>query len=260
MKGNVASVFGLEGATAVVTGGSDGIGFAIASLFGAAKARVAIGSRRPTALQTRVDELASDGVDCTGFPLDVCDEESVRTFVSKVNDHFGRIDVLVNCAGGSFGDRFKRGALVELSADDFLEAYRLNVVGAHLCAQAVLRATPDWSGAIVNVGSVAGVRAARGMAAYGAAKAGLLNLTQSMAREWGPRIRANALVIGHVDTPRVSAQRTGPRLEGILNALPLGRLGDPQEIALAALFLSSPAAAWTTGSLVTIDGGQSAGS
>lgn len=253
---SVKEAFDLSGKVSLITGGTEGIGLGIAKVLGDAGSRIAVTSRRAEAVAKRASELSDTGLQCMGVAADVCDPDSVQGLVSEVTAKWGRIDILVNCAGGSFGDRFNRGPLFDLTDQDFIEAYRLNVVGAHTTTKAVSRSVPDWEGAVVNVGSIGGVRAGKNMGAYGAAKAGLLNLTQSMAGELAPKVRVNAVVVGHIDTPRVSAKRTGERLQGIMSGLAMQRMGTPEDVAYGVLFLASPASSWVTGSMLTLDGGE----
>lgn len=252
--GEAASHWSLRGRVALVTGGSAGIGRAIARALGRAGARVVVTSRRKEAVAEAVAAL--DG-EAYGLACDVRDPERVRDLIAGTVDRFDGLDILVNNAGGSFGDTFNRGPLTELTGEDFLEAYRLNVVSAFLCGKEALPylRTGD-GGVIVNIGSVAGVHAGPRMAAYGAGKAALANLTRSMAEEWAPEVRVCGVTVGHIDTPRVSANRTGDRLATVLGSIALGRLGTAEDVAAAVTYLVSPAAAWNTGAMLPLHGGE----
>ena len=247
----------LSGRVAVVTGSTDGIGRAIAQALGEAGAAVVVTSRRQERVEQTVGELRAAGIAATGQPTDVRDEGQVNALLNLAEEQDGVFDLLVNCAGGSFGDRFKRGPLLDLEPSDLLEAYRLNVVGSFICASQAVRRWGERGGVVVNVSSMGGIRTGSpGMGAYGASKAALNNLTKSMAKEWAPRVRVNAVAPGAIDTPRTTAARTPERLSAELGKVLLGRLGTPDEVAELVLYLASPASSWTTGAVYELDGGQ----
>jgi NAD(P)-dependent dehydrogenase (short-subunit alcohol dehydrogenase family) len=250
----------LDGKVAVVTGGTAGIGAGIAAELGRAGATVIVASRRPEATTATAEALRTAGVTAVGVPTDVTSEASVAALTEEAVRLCGGVDVLVNNAGGSYGDRFQRGPLLELSGDDLLEAYRLNAVSAFLCSRAAVPLMQSrGAGVIVNVASVAGHHAERGMGAYGASKAAMAQLTKSMALEWAPEIRVNAVAPGHIDTPRVSARRTPERVQRLLSEIVLGRMGTVADVARSVRYLASPASAWMTGAIITLDGGQRLG-
>lgn len=250
----------LAGSVAVVTGGTAGIGLAIAEVLGRYGAAVVVASRRKDAVEEAADHLRRADVEAIGIATDVRENDQVRRLIAAAQDMRGHFDILVNCAGGSFGDDFKRGPLLEVSANDVMETFRLNVLGAYLCATAAARAMEMQGGAIVNVSSIGGVRAVSpGMGVYGAAKAALNSLTKTMAVEWAPRVRVNAVAPGYIDTERTTATRTPERLARQLATVSMGRLGTPEEVAELVAYLVSPAAAWTTGAVYEIDGGFKVG-
>lgn len=242
---------------AIVTGASEGIGLAISKRLSRSGAAVVLVSRRQSAVDDGAGAVEAAGGMALGVAADVRDREAVVAAVGKAITEFGRLDVLVNNAGGSFGDTFNRGPLMDLSGEDLIEAYRLNVVGAFLCSQAAVpHLRKDGGGVIVNIGSIAGIRAPSGLAAYGASKAALANLTRSMADEWAPEIRVCGVAAGFVDTSRVSGSRSPERLAKVLDSIALHRLGTTEDVASAVDYLASPAAAWNTGSILEIHGGQ----
>jgi NAD(P)-dependent dehydrogenase (short-subunit alcohol dehydrogenase family) len=171
---------------------------------------------------------------------------------------YGRLDILVNCAGGAFGDSFRHGPLTQLTADDFIEAYRANVIGTMLCSKlAVPIMDKTDGGSIVHISSRAGRYATPHlMGAYGASKAALNNLTRTMALEFAPTVRVNAILPAHVDTPRVTASRPPERAAQALRNSASGRLGTPADIGAATCFLCSPAASWISGALLDLNGGD----
>lgn len=246
----------LAGRVAAVTGGTEGIGLGVARRLGRDGAALVVASRRQEAVDRALDGLRADGCTAIGLTADVRDDEDVRRLVAAADERFGRLDILVNNAGGSFGDRFRRGPLTNLEPGDLVEAFRLNVVGAFTCAKAaapLLRR--DGEGVIVNIASMSAFRASPPMAAYGASKAAMVSLTQSMAQEWAPQIRVNAVAPGHIDTPRVSGRRSEERLSRMLGSIPLGRLGTPEDVAGAVAYLAGPSARWVTGTVLQVHGG-----
>jgi 7-alpha-hydroxysteroid dehydrogenase len=244
------------GEIAVVTGATEGIGRATAVALAETGMTVVVSSRRKEAVDNTVSAMLRSGYSAVGVPTDVTDPEDVRRLFAEVIQLDGAFSTLVNCAGGSFGNGFRRGDLADMTEADLIGAFRLNVVGAFSCSQAAAQLLSTPHANIVNVSSVGGLhRAPRGMAAYGAAKAALNSLTMSMAAEWAPRIRVNAVAPGFIDTPRTSATRTPERLAAQLDSISLRRLGTPEEVAAAIVHLASPAASWTTGTIYEINGG-----
>jgi 7-alpha-hydroxysteroid dehydrogenase len=252
------SGLGLTNKVAVVTGGTDGIGRGIAEGLALAGANVVVASRRPERCAEVESSLKALGAESLGVPTDVTDEGAVKGLFDAATARFGGVDVLVNCAGGSFSDRFRRARLLESTGMDLVESYRLNVVSAFLCSSAAYPLmVARGGGAIVNISSVGGDSATpAGMfAAYGASKAALNHLTRSLAGEYAPLVRVNAVAPGLIETPRTAASRTPERLAASLAGIALGRIGTPEDVASVVLFLVSASASWMTGSNIRIDGG-----
>lgn len=232
-----------RGQCAIVTGGTRGLGRVIAERLQESGMRVAVCGR------TAPDVLSS-GI--SYYAVDIRDPEQASRFVDQVAEDFGGLDVLVNNAGGS------PTAAASDSSPRLLEAVvRLNLLAPMMLAQAAYRHMAGKGGSIVNIASVSGVRPSPGTAAYGAAKAGLLNLTQSLAQEWGGSgIRVNALIAGLMRTETVDATYGGPAAQArIAASLPLQRLGTGDDLAGAVLWLCSDAASWVSGARINIDGG-----
>ncbi|MGW8726466.1 SDR family oxidoreductase [Streptomyces sp. NPDC055808] len=236
----------LAGKAVVVTGGTRGVGAGIARAFLAAGADVVVCARRPP------DEPVELGCRQAEFrPLDLREPDAVRDFFAGVAADYGRLDVLVNNAGGT-----PYRPLDEGGAERHARVVELNLVApltASLAARAQLRAT---RGSVVMIGSVSGARPSPGTAAYGAAKAGLESLARSMAVEWAPEVRVNTLVLGMVRT-ELSALHYGDA-EGLARVgatVPLGRLAEPEEVGAAAVFLASPGAAYISGASLLVHGG-----
>jgi len=246
---------GFSGRVVIVTGGGRGIGRGITEAFLAAGADVMVCGR------TEVDDGslpeapdASGTVRRAGFvTADLRDPDQATSLVRATVERFGRIDVLVNNAGGS-------PSVEAATASPRFSAsiINLNLLAPLYCAQAanaVMQAQED-GGSIINIASVSGLRPSPTAAAYGAAKAGLLNLTQSLAMEWAPKVRVNALSAGLVATEAADDHYGG--IEGmaaVAATVPLGRFGTPQDIAGICLFLASPMAAYVSGANLVAHGG-----
>jgi len=245
----------LEGKTAIVTGGSKGIGRAIAVAFVEAGAAVALAARGQQDLERTAKEMQRAGGRALAVPTDVTDPEQVRGLVDRTVSELGTVDILVNNAGAApFMASF-----AETRPEGFEKYFRANFSSAVLCTRAVapvLLAKKD--GCVLNVASVAGFVATPGESYYGSAKAALIHFTKTIAHEWASsHIRVNAIAPGWIDTPMNDSLRQIPEVSrSILNSIPLGRWGQPEDVAAAALFLCSPAASFITGAVLIVDGGQ----
>ena len=247
---------GIEGKVAVVTGGSRGIGRAIALGLGARGCHVVVVARSAESVRMTVADIERDGGSAAGVTGDVRDAAGVKAIVDQVERGAGRLDILVNNAGGSYGDDFRRGPLLELEADDLLGAFRMNVLSAFLFArESVPVMRRAGGGSIINVSSVVVRTPMPRFGAYSAAKAALTSLTTTMALEWAPEVRVNAVLAGHVGTERASRSRTAEEVGWLERHIALGRLGQPDDLAGAVIFLASDLARWVTGSALSVDGG-----
>jgi 3-oxoacyl-[acyl-carrier protein] reductase len=178
---------------------------------------------------------------------------------------FGGVDVLVNVAGGSYSrnpyiPKFTRAPLLDLSPEDFMMAYEINTKSAFLCARTVVPALKArGGGSIVNIGSISGrgtKKERADMAAYGSAKAAVMNLTLHMAHQWGPEVRVNCIAPGIIDTPRPAGTQRQELSAAALGRIALGRAGRPEEVARVALFLASDAASFVSGAIIDVNGGE----
>lgn len=235
----------VAGSVVIVTGGTKGIGRATAEAFLAADCRVFIFGRSAPG-----EPVVVEGREALFVACDVRDPDQVSRAVAEVGETFGRIDVLVNNAGGS------PAADAATASPRFSQAIiNLNLLGPMYVSQAA-RAWMGEGGAIVNIASVAAQRPSPGTAAYGAAKAGLVSLTQSLAQEWGPHIRVNVVIVGLVETEAADETYGGAEGRAEIGAsLPMGRMATGSDIASAVLFLSSPQAAYISGARLNVDGG-----
>lgn len=259
------SRFSLEGRTAIITGGSGGIGRACALAFAKAGANIVIASLPPDSISPVVEEVEAIGVKGLGLAIDVSDAEQVKSMVDQTLAKFSRVDVLVNVAGGSYSRNpympsFKRAPLLELSPEDFMSAYAVNTKSAFLCAKAVVPTMKrHGKGTIINIGSISGRSTKKeraDMAAYGSAKAAVMNLTLHMAHQWGPEVRVNCIAPGIIDTPRPQGTERQELSSDAVKKIALGRPGRADEVASVALFLASDAASFVSGGIIDVNGGE----
>ena len=226
----------------VVTGGSRGVGAGVVAAFAAAGARVVACGRHEATVEGAVFVTA-----------DVRKPADAERVVATAVEHFGRLDVLVNNAGGS------PRAMAADASPRFVEAVvGLNLLAPLWCAQSAhkVMAVQEDGGSIVNVSSVSGLRPSPGASAYGAAKAGLINLTTTLAVEWAPLVRVNCVTAGLLDTGAGDEYYGGPGgLERVAATVPLGRMGTPEDVAQACLFLASPGASYVSGANLVLHGG-----
>ena len=236
----------LTGRAVLVTGGTKGLGSGLAAAFRDAGADVVVCARNAPA-----DDPTHDPVDFVA--ADLRDPAQAGSVVDAVVERFGRIDVVVNNAGGS------PPADAATVSPRFVEKIvALNLLAPFYVAQranAVMQGQPD-GGVIINIGSLSGHRASPGTSAYGAAKAGLANLTSSLAMEWAPKVRVNAVTVGYLETEQAELHYGDPTTVATLaEQLPMRRLVKPADVAAVCLFLASPEASFVTGADVAVDSG-----
>lgn len=252
-----SSAASLRGKRALVTGASRGIGREIALYYARAGADVAVAARNAEALLELQGEISALGQTCVVITADVTQEGAAASIVEQAVDGLGGLDILVNNAGGnSFSI-----ALQSMKFSGWQKTMALNVDSIVLLIQSALPALiKSGNASIINVASVAGLRGAPLMSHYGAAKAALISLTQSLAIELATQgVRVNALVPGWIETDLTGFLRSEDTIEqGLLSQVPMGRWGRASEIAEGALFLASDASSFMTGQLLVLDGGLSA--
>jgi meso-butanediol dehydrogenase / (S,S)-butanediol dehydrogenase / diacetyl reductase len=248
----------LHNRIALITGAGSGIGEAIARLFAEEGARIAVVDLRQERAQRTVEAIRAAGGEAMAIAADVSNADEVTAIARQVQEAWGPVEILVNNAAISQGDDIR-------TIDEATWDLNLAVVlkGAFLCSKALVPGMIERRrGAIVNIASVNGLTGL-GEEPYSAAKAGLLNLTQNMAIKYGQyNVRANAICPGTVRTPiwQERVEQDPEIFERLAAWYPLGRVGEPEDIAKAALFLTSDDAAWITGAILNVDGGLMAGS
>ena len=251
---HVPALFSLEGQVAIVTGAGKGIGRACAVALAQAGADVALAARTQADLDAVAAEVRALGRRAITVACDVNDNSALDNLVERTKAELGKISILINNAGGS-GPNDPR----KMSGERLSEVLAWNVTPAYVLIQKAAPAMREaGGGAVVNISSTAARYAQKGFSAYAAAKAALNQLTRCLAQDYGPHLRINAIEPGTIETDALAPFLTPERRERMERTTPMGRLGQVQDIAAAAVFLASPASAWITGKILGVDGGVEA--
>ncbi|BDD97256.1 short chain dehydrogenase [Mycolicibacterium fortuitum subsp. acetamidolyticum] len=245
--------FRLDDKVAIVTGAGRGLGAATALAFAEAGADVVIAARTKSQLDEVAEQIAATGRRAHVVVADLAHPESTAELAATAVEAFGKLDIVVNNVGGTMP-----APLMNTSAKDLRDAFTFNVSTAHAltCAAVPLMLEHSGGGSIINITSTVGRLAGRGFAAYGTAKAALAHYTRLSALDLCPRIRVNAIAPGSILTSALDIVASNDALRDPMEkATPLRRLGDPADIAAAAVYLSSPAGSYLTGKVLEVDGG-----
>ncbi len=256
-------VFGLEGKVAVVTGAGRGIGKAIALAFAQAGADIVAAARTALQIEETAAEVRSAGRKALAVPTDVLKIDQIDAMLQKALDAFGRVDLLVNNAGGLPDDippAFNSGYVLNVSIEEWKSEIELNLNSLFYCSKVVgARMVKQRSGVIINISSGMGLGPFPGMAAAAAARAAVFNFTKTLAYEWAPyNIRVNCLAPGFTETPLTARDwAADPRLrKALLRNIAQARFARPEDIAAVCTFLASPAASYITGETIFASGGM----
>jgi len=248
----LAEAFSLTGKVAIVTGAGRGIGAQTAKTYAEAGADVVLAARTKEQLDEVAEVVRGFGRRALVIPSDVNENEAIEDIVAQTMSEFGRIDVVVNNAGGTMPRPF-----MDTSAGYLERAFHFNVTTAFVLTKA---AAPHMlaagSGAVVNISSAIGRLRDRGFVAYGTAKAALTHMTRLMAADLAPKVRVNAIAVGSIATSALEIVLDNQEIhDEMVRRTPVKRLGVPEDIAYCALYLAAPAGSFVTGKLFEIDGG-----
>lgn len=244
--------FRLDDQVAVITGAGRGIGAATAVALAEAGADVVLSARTADQLDAVAKQVESAGRRAVVVPADLSDLDAVAGLADAARDAFGRLDIVVNNVGGTMPRPF-----LDTSPRRLIEAFSFNVVTAHaLTRAAVPLMLEGGGGSVVGISSMMGRTSGRGFVAYGTAKAALSHWTRLAAQDLAPRIRVNAIAVGSIATSALEVVLEDDSLRTTMEqGTPLRRIGEPDEIAAAVLFLASPAGGYVTGKVIEVDGG-----
>jgi 7-alpha-hydroxysteroid dehydrogenase len=243
--------FRVDGRVAVVTGAGRGIGAASAVALAEAGADVVVSSRTEDQLRKVAAEIEAAGGRPLAVPSDLSDPEAAAALADRAVERFGRLDIVVNNMGGALPRPF-----LDTKPRHLENAFQFNVSTAHALTRAAVPHLLERGGTVVNISSVMGRISGRGFLAYGTAKAALAHYTRLAALDLAPKIRVNAVAVGSVATSALDIVMSSDELRTrIEENTPLHRIGDPEDVAAAVLYLASPAAAFVTGGVVQVDGG-----
>ncbi len=246
--------FRIDGRVALITGASRGFGLEIARLFGQAGAHVVLNGRHAETLETCAETLRGEGIQASIAAFDVADVNAAQAAIARIQAEQGQLDILVNNAGMNI-----RKPLADYTLTEWQQVLNTNLTAAFVLSQAAgLKMAEQGFGRIINIGSILSVLGRATIPAYTASKHGILGLTKALAAELGPKgVTVNAIAPGYFETELNAELMARPEFVAFVNGrTPLGRWGQPAELAGAALFLAAPAGGYVNGHLLVVDGGM----
>jgi 7-alpha-hydroxysteroid dehydrogenase len=241
----------LDGKVAIVTGSGKGIGQGIGLTFAEAGARVVFTARTESDVQANAERAKAFGVPALAVPCDVRDDGQLQALVAKTVEAFGRIDIVVNNAGGAVPNQIPR-----TNRKRFNEAFDFNVTSPFMVVRFCLPHLKESKGCVINICSAVGRIVQPNFSVYGTVKAGLIHMTRLMASDLAPDVRVNGIAPGSILTDSLRGLLDEPNLQKMCDRTPMKKLGEVDDIALAALYLASPSARWVTGKILEVDGGM----
>jgi len=243
--------FRIDDKVALITGAGRGIGRATALALAENGADVALAARSEDQLEAVAEEVRKLGRKALVVPCNAAKTENLADFTEQAHKTFGRVDIVINNVGGSMPRGF-----MDTSEEDFSGAFHFNVTTAFALSKAAVPLMIENGGSIVNISSSIGQQTGRGFAAYGTAKAAMTHFTKLLAEDLAPKIRVNAIAVGSTATSALETVLTNKTIhDAMVAATPMKRLGEPEDIAMGALYLASPASAYVTGAVMEINGG-----
>jgi len=246
----LAERFRLDGKVAIITGSGKGIGQGIGLMFAEAGAKVVFTARTESDVRANAEMARAFGVPALAVPCDVKDDGQLQTLVARTVEAFGRIDIVVNNAGGAVPNQIPR-----TSRKRFNEAFDFNVTSALMAVRYSLPHLQESKGCVINICSAVGRIVQPNFSVYGTVKAALIHMTRLMASDLAPDVRVNGIAPGSILTDALKGLLDEPSLQKMCDRTPMKKLGEVDDIALAAVYLASPAAKWVTGKILEVDGG-----
>ncbi len=242
----------LDGKVAIITGAGRGIGAACARAFAEAGASVVVGARTVEQIEATASAIRAAGGKAIAVPCDVMKEDQLEALVAAALQTYGRIDIVVNNAGGS-----RPAPALKTSTADLVNAFRFNVGTAFALSRIAAPHMVETAGggSIINISSVAGQIPSPGFAGYGTAKGALSMLTRELAQDFAPKIRVNAIAVGSTRTEALQTVLNAEIEAQMVSLTPMARLGEVEDISACALYLASPASAYLTGDIIGVNGG-----
>jgi 7-alpha-hydroxysteroid dehydrogenase len=246
----LAERFRLDGKVAIITGSGKGIGQGIGLMFAEAGAKVVFTARTESDVRANAEMARAFGVPALAVPCDVKDDGQLQMLVAKTVEAFGRIDIVVNNAGGAVPNQIPR-----TNRKRFNEAFDFNVTSALMVVRYSLPRLLESKGCVINICSAAGRVVQPNFSVYGTVKAALIHMTRLMASDLAPDVRVNGIAPGSILTDALTGLLDEASLQKMCDRTPMKKLGEVDDIALAAVYLASPAAKWVTGKILEVDGG-----